>query len=227
MIRYFKSSIGKKQMVAVSGIALVLFLIAHVLGNLNMFIGPKAMNDYAYMLHNLGGGTIVWIARAGLLTMFLLHFGLVINLIIMNKRARAQSYAMPLHKKTRSIFTKFMRFSGLVLFLYIIFHLIDYTFTPHTDLNSTVRGEYMGLYGHVYNSFLNPLRSIWYIFSMCAVGMHLIHGIESVVQTFGFRHPVYTPLISKLSWLIAGIIVIGFSSVPIFVNLHHINNWSL
>lgn len=227
MVNYFKSKIGQKQLVAVSGISLVLFLIAHVLGNFNMFIGPEAMNGYAKSLKSLGGGSVIWIARLGLLSMFVIHFGLVFYLILENIKARGSSYSKPLHKKTRSLFTKLMRFSGLIVFLYIIFHLIDYTFTPHTELNSTVDGHYLGLYGHVYNSFLNPIRSLWYIIAMISISMHLIHGVQSVVQTFGFHHAVYTPLVVKFSWSVAIFIGIGFSSVPVYVLLHHYNNWSI
>ncbi|MAH81562.1 MAG: hypothetical protein CMP39_07835 [Rickettsiales bacterium] len=227
MITYLTSKIGQKQLIAISGIALVLFLIAHVLGNFNMFIGPEAMNDYAYKLKSLGGGSLLWIARAGLLTMFFIHFGLVFYLVIGNIKARGSSYAKPLHKKTRSLFTKFMKLSGVIIFLYIILHLVDYTFTPHTELNSTIDGHYLGLYGHVYNSFLNPVRTVWYILAMVSIAMHLVHGVQSVVQTFGFYHEVYTPIINKITWGVALFIAVGFSSVPIYVLFHHYNNWSI
>ena len=82
--------------------------------------------------------------------MFVIHFSLIIVLVLQNKKARSSSYSMPLHPKTRSLFTKTMRFSGLIIFLYIGLHLYDFTFTPHTMDNSVVRGEYLGLYGHVY-----------------------------------------------------------------------------
>ena len=128
MIKYVTSRIGQKQLVAISGVALVLFLVAHVLGNFNMFFGPEAMNAYAKKLKTLAGGSVLWIARGGLLAMFLTHFGLVAYLVIQNKKARAIGYAKPLHKKTRSFFTKLMRLSGLIVFIYIFTHLIDYTF---------------------------------------------------------------------------------------------------
>lgn len=227
MLTYINSKIGQKQLIAISGLGLVLFLIAHVLGNFNMFLGPEAMNGYAYKLKSLGGGSVLWIARIGLLAMFIIHFGLVFRLVLGNIKARGSSYSKPLHKKTRSLFTKLMRLSGVIIFLYIILHLIDYTFTPHTDLNSTIDGHYLGLYGHVYNSFLNPIRAIWYILAMISISMHLIHGVQSVVQTFGFYHKVYTPLINKASWAVAVFIAIGFSSVPIYVLLHDCYDWSI
>ena len=195
MRQYLSSSLGKKQLIAISGIALVLFLVAHLLGNLLVYSGPEALNAYAEKLHSLG--PLLWVARLGLLAMFLTHFLLIILLVIQNKKARDVGYHQPLHKKTRSVFTQTMRFSGLLIFVYIGWHLYDYTFTPHSMANSVINGEFYGLYGHVYNSFLHYGRAAFYIVSMCAIGFHLVHGVQSLVQTFGFNHPVYTPLIKK------------------------------
>lgn len=225
MIKYLSSSIGKKQLVALSGFALVLFLLVHLLGNFAIFIGPEALNEYSKKLHSLG--PLLWVARLGLIGVFFLHFGLVGLLVYENLKARGGSYSKPLHKKTRSLFTKTMRVSGVIVFLYIGFHLYDYTFTPHSEAISTVRGEFLGLYGHVYNSFLNPLRSLFYIFTMFAIGFHLIHGVQSVIQTFGFNHQTYTPIIKKSSWVVAMIISVGFSSIPVFVMLHNHFGWSI
>ena len=90
-----------------------------------------------------------------------------------------------------------------------------------------VKGEFLGLYGHVYNSFLNPLRSFWYVLAMFSVGFHLIHGFQSVIQTMGINHPVYTPLFKKMSWALGALVAIGFSSIPIYVAIHHYLNWSI
>ena len=114
MLKLLKTSIGKKQLVAISGLAMVGFLVAHLLGNFLMYAGPDAINNYAKALHDLGG--LLWVARAGLLLMFVVHFSLIAVLVIQSKRARLHAYAMPLHKTTRSIFTQTMRFSGLIIF---------------------------------------------------------------------------------------------------------------
>ena len=182
MLSYLKSSIGKKQLVAVSGLGMVVFLIVHLLGNLLVFVGPEALNEYAKKLHSLG--PLLWVARLGLLATFFLHFGLVIHLIIQNKKARKNSYSTPLHKKTRSLFTQTMKLSGVIIFLYIGIHLYDFTFTKHTPDISSINGVYYGLYGHLYNYFLNPLRSIFYVLAMISIGFHLVHGVQSVLQTF-------------------------------------------
>ena len=223
MINYLSSSIGKKQLIAISGLAMVGFLVVHLLGNFLMYLGPEAINSYAKKLHDLGA--LLWVARAGLLAMFVMHFSLIGVLVYQNKKARKNEYYMPLHKKTRSIFTKTMRLSGVVVFVYIFVHLIDFTFTPHIDENSTINGIYYGLYGHVYNYFLNPIRAAFYIVAMISIGFHLIHGVQSTMQTFGFNHPVYTPLIMKLSWAIGVLLALGFSSIPIYVMFHSYFGW--
>ncbi|RAP27533.1 hypothetical protein DID74_00065 [Candidatus Marinamargulisbacteria bacterium SCGC AG-333-B06] len=225
MKKYFLSLVFVKQLVAVSGLAMVGFLIAHLLGNFLIFSGPIALNLYASKLHDLG--PILWIMRLGLLAMFLLHFSLVVYLVIVNKKARENSYALPIHKKTRSFFTQTMRYSGLLIFVYIFVHLFDFTFTPHTAENSVIDGMYYGLYGHVYNYFLNIYRSLFYIVTMFAIGFHLVHGVQSVMQTFGFYHVVYTPIIKKISWSIAFLIAFGFSSIPIYINFHYHLGWEI
>ena len=225
MLRFFSTSIGQKQLVAISGLAMVGFLVAHLLGNFLMYVGPDAINAYAKKLHELG--PLLWIARIGLLAMFVTHFSLIIALVLKNKKARMVDYSEPLHKNTRSLFTKTMRLSGVLIFAYIIVHLIDFTFTPHTIDNSMVRGEFYGLYGHVYNYFLNPIRALFYVATMFAIGFHLVHGVQSVIQTFGFYHDTYTPVIKKTSWVVAGFLAFGFSSIPIYVLIHNAFQWSI
>jgi succinate dehydrogenase / fumarate reductase, cytochrome b subunit len=225
MLTYLNSSIGKKQIIAVSGLAMVFFLIAHLLGNLLVFLGPESLNNYASKLHDLG--PVLWVARIGLLSMFFLHFSLVVNLVIQNKKARVISYSTSLHKKTRSLFTQTMRVSGVVIFTYIGIHLYDFTFTAHTPDISTINGVYYGLYGHLYNYFLNPFRSVFYILAMFSIGFHLIHGVQSVLQTFGFNHSFFTPLIKKMSWVLAGVLSLGFSMIPVYVIIHNTLGWSV
>ncbi|RAP32710.1 succinate:quinone oxidoreductase [Candidatus Marinamargulisbacteria bacterium SCGC AG-410-N11] len=215
MKQYLQSSIGKKQIVAITGLALVLFLIAHLSGNLLFFKGPEAINNYSKFLKDLGAG--LWIARLGLIGAFVLHVAFIIILTIQNKKARSYSYLKPLHPKTRKLTTQLMRLSGLFLFVYVGVHLYDFTFTPHTDLNSTIDGEYLGLYGHMVTYLKSPIRSIFYILAMISVSLHLAHGVHSVVQTMGFNHPRYTPLAKKTANVISLLLGLGFSSVPIYI----------
>jgi succinate dehydrogenase / fumarate reductase, cytochrome b subunit len=213
--RYLGSSIGKKQIIAVSGLIMVSFLIAHLIGNLLIFKGADALNEYSQMLHNLG--SLLWVARIGLIGAFVTHFLFIALLVIQNRKARGVDYAVPIHGSKRSLSTKTMRFSGLVIFVYIFWHLYDYTFTVASPQNAILNGEYQGLYGLLYNSFLNPVRSVFYIVSMFAIGLHLTHAIQSVFQTFGLNHPNYTPCIKRTSLALGLLIAFGFSSIPIYV----------
>lgn len=212
---YLSSSIGKKQIVAVTGLMMVGFLIAHLSGNFLIFKGPDAINNYAKMLHDLGG--LLWVARIGLIIAFVAHFSFTIALVIQNRRARGVSYSTEINKRTRSLSTKLMPYSGLLLLTYVIVHLLDFTFTSANSNNSVVNGEFLGLYGLIFNHFSKPFASLFYIVSMGAVGFHLTHGIQSVMQTYGFYHPFYTPLIKKGSIILGCLIAIGFSSIPIYI----------
>lgn len=212
---YLGSSVGKKQIVAVTGIALVLFLIAHLAGNLLIYSGPEAYNGYSEKLHHLGA--LLWVARIGLLASFVLHFTFTALLVIQNKKARSQGYSQSLHPKTRSFAARLMPLSGVILFLYVISHLLDFTLTEPTVNNALVNGVDLGLYGLVVNTFKDPFDSLWYIISMFAVGMHLTHAIQSLFQTFGINNPVYTPFIKKVSVVFGLVIAVAFASIPVYV----------
>jgi len=214
---YFCSSIGKKQIVAITGLMMVGFLIAHLSGNLLIFKGPDAINDYADFLHGLGG--LLWVARIGLIVAFVAHFTFTIALVIQNKRARGGSYSQDINASTRQLSTRLMPYTGLLLLVYVIVHLIDFTFTDPSYQNAVVNGEYLGLYGLMVNHFSMLIPSLFYMLAMAAVGFHLTHGIQSVMQTFGFNHPVYTPLIKRLSLVLGWGVALGFSSIPLYVLL--------
>lgn len=215
MFRFLKSSIGRKQIVAVSGLAMVGFLLAHLSGNFLIFKGPDALNSYSDFLHSLGA--LLWVARIGLIVAFVAHFGLIIQLVIENRRARGSQYAKAIGASTRNFATQTMRYSGLLIFVYIFWHLYDFTYTPKLPFNSTVNGEFLGLYGLVWNSFLVPARSIFYIVTMVSIGFHLNHGISSTMQSFGFNHPVYTPIIKKTGIALSVLVAIGYSTIPVYV----------
>jgi succinate dehydrogenase / fumarate reductase, cytochrome b subunit len=211
---YFYSSIGKKQMVAITGLMMVLFLIGHLSGNMLIYKGPEAYNGYAAFLKHLGG--ILWFMRIGMITAVFLHFYFTISLVIQNRKARSVQYASSLHPETRSLSTKLMPISGLILLAYIISHLLDYTFAVSLT-NTFLYGQDFGLYGLVVNSFMNPVRVVWYMIAMLSVGFHLTHAVQSVFQTFGFNHAVYTPVIKKMSVFLGILIAVGFAAIPIYV----------
>ncbi len=213
--KYLSSSIGKKQIVALTGLAMVLFLLAHLAGNLLIFKGADAYNAYAAALKEFGA--LLWVARLGLIAMFFIHFVFIFLLVKQNRQARGVQYSEPLHANTRSLSTKLMPVSGTILLAYIITHLMDFTFTHSNIANATVCGDYLGLYGLVVNHFSNPFGSLWYVIAMFAVGFHLTHAVQSVAQTFGWNNSKYTPFIKKTSVVVGIGIAAGFAAVPIYV----------
>ena len=211
---YFTSSIGKKQVVAVTGLLLVLFLIAHLCGNLLIFQGPEAINLYSRTLHSLGG--LLWIARIGLLATFLLHITFTLMVVIENRKARPIAYQGSSSSK-RSLATRLMPYTGTILLAYVILHLFDFTLASQTGSEAFVNGQNLGLYGLIVNEFSEPISVLWYLLAMGAVGFHLSHGVQSVAQSFGINHPFYTPLIKKISVSLGVIIGIAFATIPLYV----------
>jgi succinate dehydrogenase / fumarate reductase cytochrome b subunit len=214
--RYVSSSVGKKQIVAVSGLALVLFLIAHLSGNLLIFKGPEAFNTYAEMLHSLGG--LLWVARIGLITLFGAHIWFTVLLILENKAARGgQGYQITKNVGNRSFATKTMRYTGPLVAFFLALHLIDFTLPISCGRSPVAMGLDLGLYGIVMNSFQNPLRVALYIAAMLSIGFHLSHGIQSTAQTMGMISSRKSKLIKKISVGLGTIIAIGFSAIPLYL----------
>ena len=216
---YVKSSIGKKQIVGISGILMVAFVLVHLTGNFLIFKGPEALNDYSAFLHSLGG--LLWVARIGLIATFLLHFGFTYLLVVQNKKARSDKYQGPPINKGRSWATRLMPYTGSILLIYLGVHLLDFTFTKPSDLNGIVRGDFLGLYGLVYNSFLNPLRVLFYIAAMFSLGFHLTHGVQSFVQTIGFTSRNTMAMWQRVGLGLGIIVFVGFSSIPLYVLMDH------
>ena len=216
MAGYFSSSLGRKQVVAITGLLLILFLIMHLSGNLLLFKGPDAFNAYAEFLDSLGKLKVI--ARIGLVALFVSHIVFTALLVIDNRKARGkEGYAVSRAVGKRSFATRLMPYTGTLVLAYLIFHLTDYTLAEHHTAKSIVDGVNLGLYGLVYNSFRSPVRVAFYVAGMFGIGFHLIHAVQSVVQTFGFNHPVATPIIRRLSTIIGVAIAVGFASIPIYL----------
>lgn len=216
-----RSSIVRKQIVAATGILLVGFLIAHLMGNLLLYAGPEAFNNYSKKLHDLG--PLLWVLRAGLLAVFLAHVYLAIRLTGENHAARGDRYAVAASKGEGGFAKKSMIYTGLLVLAFILLHLYDFTFRSKTGDPTIIPGvnggESLGLYGLVWNSFLQPWHAGLYIFAMIVLCLHLSHGIRSLFQTLGVSHDRYTPKIEKIGLALAILIAVGFISIPIMVNV--------
>lgn len=217
--KFYGSSIGKKIIVALTGLALVLFLFGHLTGNLLVFRGPDAINAYAKWLHSMPG--VVWGARIGLLVCVVAHIVLTIQLTRANRTARPQAYGYDATRKaTRA--SRTMIVSGLTLLAFIVYHLMHYTVCLGNDYRNPANSRYFtnGMH-NAYNMIIDGF-SVWYVtvfylISMALLCMHLSHGIASIFQTLGLSTPGTRPLIEKSGKAAAAILFAGFASIPLAV----------
>lgn len=217
-------SIGKKQLVALTGAALVIFIIFHLAGNLLLLGGRDLFNAYASRLETLG--PLLWVARIGLLVIFLTHITLTVMLWLENRRARGgRRYEVFAPKGGDHWATITMIYTGLLVLAFIFLHLYDFSLTdregPRSVIASVSATESQGLFGLVWNRFLVIPRSVFYILAVTAVGMHLTHGIQSSFQTIGVPHEQYSGVIDRISLGIGVAVALGFSAVPIYVIIRH------
>jgi succinate dehydrogenase / fumarate reductase cytochrome b subunit len=204
----FDSSIGKKVVMAVTGFILFGFVIGHMVGNLQVFLGAKELNDYSIFLHGFAHGAGIWVARAVLLASVVLHIWAAYSLTVMNRAARPVGYRE--WKARESTYaSRTMRWSGVLLLAFIIYHLLHFTTgTLHPDF----------VPGDVYHNVIVGLRqtpaAIFYIISMVALGFHLYHGSWSMLQTLGLNHPRWNKLRFAVSVALAAAVVVGNLSFP-------------
>lgn len=207
--RFYDSTIGKKVIMALTGAVLFGFLIGHMLGNLQVFLGREVMNHYAETLH--GNLPLLWGVRILLLVSVLLHTWAAVQLTALKAAARPVAYVKPGNVQA-STGSRTMMLSGPVIALFVIGHLLHLT-------TGTIHPQFVELHAfeNVVNAFSNPIASGLYIIAMILVGFHLSHGIWSMFQSVGFSHPRYTPLIKKFSGVFAWVLIAGFIAVPISV----------
>ena len=210
---FLRSSLGLKIVMALTGVILFGFVIGHMLGNLQVYLGPEAFNAYAESLRALGHGTLLWIARAGLLIAALLHIWSAWRLTLMNNAARPVGYR-EVERRESSYASRTMRWSGVILLLFIVYHLMHFTFGVHAVHPYFVPGD---AYHNFVTGFRSPLVSGFYVLAMLALGLHLYHGAWSFMQTLGLSHPRYNHLRYAFAALITVVILAGNISFPVAV----------
>ncbi|MEN8714966.1 MAG: succinate dehydrogenase cytochrome b subunit [Verrucomicrobiales bacterium] len=221
LLNFWRSSIGKKLIVAVTGIILVGFLLAHMAGNLLIFQGRESINDYAYFLHHFLHGVGIWLFRVVLLGAFVLHIATTIALVRQNRAARAEKYACEATVRA-SLSSKIMVWSGLVVLGFVIFHIFHFTIRIDPELaamKDPMDPSRHDVYGMVIAGFQNPLVVLFYIIAVTLLCSHLRHGIASLCQTLGLRSEKTRAAIQYAGIGIAIILWLGFLSIPTLVNL--------
>ncbi len=210
------SSIGKKVVMAVTGLLLTGFVIAHLAGNLLLFDPlQQAGNDYARWLREHPG--LLWMARLGLLAVFVLHIGTGLSLARTNRAARPVAYARK--RPVQSTFaSRTMVQSGLLLLLFVLFHLAHFTLGWVQPAIAQAHADH-DWHRMMVLGFQNPWLSLLYLAAMVVLGLHLHHGIASLFQSVGFEHRRLTPWIHRLGPLVGIAIAVGFGILPIAVLL--------
>lgn len=221
--RVWKSSIGRKLIVAVTGLVLTGFLAGHLAGNLLVFAGREHFNDYAQQLHELFHGVGVWIARAGLLVAVVLHIAATISLTRENRASRT-AYAHPATIQTTKS-AKGMIYTGLTILAFVVYHLMHFTMHIGNTYSSYVDPEHlfeekekrMDAWKMVIDGFSVWYVVLFYLIAMTMLCSHLTHGVGSMFQTLGLRSKKSAPIVTAISKGYALVIWLGFISIPIAI----------
>jgi succinate dehydrogenase / fumarate reductase cytochrome b subunit len=206
---FFRSSIGKKVVMAASGAVLLGFVLGHLAGNLQVYLGPAAINAYAEKLRHFPA--LLWAARLGLLAAVGLHIASAYSLTRTSQQARPVGYRER-ESRESTYASRTMRWGGVIVLLFVVYHLMHFTFgNAHP---SFVQAD---VFHNMVAGFRNVAVSGFYIAAMVALGLHLYHGVWSMMQTLGLSHPRYDHLRHAFATLVAVAVVVGNISFPVAV----------
>lgn len=208
--RFVGSTVGKKVIMAITGLVMVGFVVAHVAGNLLVFRGARAMNDYAAFLKSTGG--LLWIARAVLLASVVLHVWSAVTLTRINAAARPVPYVR-VQPRASTIASRTMTIGGLVLAAFIVFHILHFT----TGTIQPVPFSATDVYANMVGAFRIGWVVAVYLVAMVALGLHLFHGFWSSFRTLGASRPSPNPLRRRVATGLAFAVWLGFSIIPIAI----------
>ena len=205
-VKFLKSSIGKKYIMAVSGLLLVLFLCTHIFGNSAIYISSKAFQGYADALHSLP--VLVFLFSMSLLVIFAAHIGVGLYLFYQNREVSKSRYAVEARvvNEKNTIAAKTMPYSGLFILLFLLVHVSGFVFAPE-DVPISITAKEL-LSGFFY--------SVFYLAGFTALALHLSHGFWSMLQTFGVNHPRYNCLIGMLTYIVPIFFLIMFGGIPLY-----------
>lgn len=219
---YWSSSIGKKFIVAISGIVLVLFLAGHLIGNLVVYLGPEAFNAYAYLLHHMLHGAGIWLFRVVMLLMIAAHIVATIALTRQNRAAR-QAYEYPATIQA-SKSSRAMILTGLTILAFVVYHLLHFTARVGNAYNNPELYRYMLDGKEVHNAWKMVIdgfnwwpATVFYVIAMTLLCSHLMHGVGSIFQTLGFRSKKAAGFIKQISIGYSLFIWLGFISIPVAI----------
>ena len=222
LLDLYGTAVGKKYVMAITGIMLLGFVFVHMVGNLKMYLGEEEFNHYAEFLRELlvpilPRTVVLWLLRFGLIGAVALHIHAAYSLTVMNRQARSVKYQSPRDYQIANFASRTMRWTGIIVALFVLWHLADLTWGFANDIGADgkfVRGE---AYANVVNSLERVPVAILYIVANIALGIHLFHGVWSLFQSMGWNNPRFNKWRRGLATAFATIIVVGNVSFPIAV----------
>jgi succinate dehydrogenase / fumarate reductase cytochrome b subunit len=214
-MRLLSDSIGRKAVVAVTGLCMVLFVVVHLLGNSTIFAGPDGINAYAEKLHGLG--PFVWAFRLVMLCLLALHVIFAVLLTLENSAANPGKYAVKKMLKA-NFASETMIWTGLLLLAFLVYHLLQFTVrvTPDIVLGNDAKNR-VDVFTMVLTSFrITPIALI-YVAAMVTLFLHLSHGIQSIFQSIGLNNDKTMPQFTVLGKLLSALFLIGYSAIPVLI----------
>jgi succinate dehydrogenase / fumarate reductase, cytochrome b subunit len=212
-IQFSNSSIGKKFVMAVTGSFLIIFLIVHLIGNLTLYLGEEAFNDYVLALDAVK--PLIRIIELVLLAAFVFHIFNGVRLWLENKRANPKKYAINVGSDNSTFFSRTMFVTGSIVFIFLVIHLITF-FYRFNFFDPEGLANHHRYFDIVIGFLQMPWYSALYIIAMILLGFHLNHGFQSAFQTFGWNHKKYTPMIKAIGTIYAIFMAGAFTSIPIY-----------
>ena len=206
LIQTLGSSVGKKLMMAVTGLAFIGFLAGHLAGNLILYCGREAFNDYAEHLHSLG--VLLTVVEFGLLFLALIHISTGLLLLVRNLSARPQRYCVNKSAGGRTLGSRTMPYTGIAILAFVVLHLMNFHFADKTGTT---------IFDIVSNAFQNPVYVALYVIATLLVAVHINHGLWSAFQTLGWNHIKYMPIITVGSLIFAVLVGLGLGFIPIYI----------
>jgi succinate dehydrogenase cytochrome b subunit len=221
LVRLFGASVGRKLVAATTGVLLIAFLVGHLFGNLKVFQGPESLNAYAAFLQ---GHPLVWVFRAGLLTVFVLHVWATLSLALENRAARPERYRL-YRPQAATFVSRSMALTGILILVFVVYHLLHFTLgiVGPGGVAFAQAHEQLDVYAMVVQSFQSPLIAGTYILAMLLLGLHLLHGAASAFQTFGVRHESYDALIKGVCFALTAVLALGNAAIALLVFLGRVS----
>jgi succinate dehydrogenase / fumarate reductase cytochrome b subunit len=207
------ASIGKKYLMGWTGILWSLFLVAHLLGNLAIFVGAEALNAYAHKLASLG--PLLYAMELGLVGLLLCHAILGVLVTLQNNAARPAAYGAAGSKGGQTLASNTMIWTGLFVFVFLIVHLLTIKYASHDDF--LLKGETVpDIYKATVTLFASPFYVVFYVVGVCLLGLHVSHGIQSAFRTIGVHGPRITPKIERIGLCFGVFVALGYASFPLW-----------